>query len=118
MTGIKTEVKSPDEVNLSAERREAVFRVVQEALTNAAKHSNAKKVIILIRQKDRRLIVTVTDDGSGLLPESKGRNNSFGFIGMQERANFLNGSLSIGSQPSGGVRLTLNIPLEPPPRVI
>lgn len=114
MTGIETKIDAPAHVRLSAERAESVFRIVQEALTNVAKHAGASKVDIIIRLTKRQLIVTVSDDGSGLQPGKLSQQNSFGVIGMRERADHLKGVLLLENQPEGGARVTLNIPLDMP----
>lgn len=111
MTGIQADIRLPERVELSVERCESVFCIVQEALTNVAKHSNANRVTIVISKRARRLIVTIADNGVGLKAGAMSQNNSFGFIGMTERAQHLNGSLSIKRSSEGGVLIALNIPL-------
>ena len=112
MTGIETEVQVADYIKLPAERGTAIFRIVQEALTNIAKHANASKVSILGRQTKRDLIFIVNDDGVGLPADARSRNGSYGLIGMQERAGYLGGRLLLDNRPAGGTCMTLQVPIK------
>ena len=112
MTGIAAELQMPDYIKLSPERGNAVFRIIQESLTNIAKHSHASKVNILVQKTKRDLIFVVTDNGVGLQKKESNRRESFGVIGMQERANYLRGNLSVDNLPDGGVSMTLRVPME------
>lgn len=114
MTGIEIEVLAPEAVRLSRLSDTAVFRIVQEALTNVAKHARARRVSIVMGQRDGYLEVEVRDDGIGLAGSDRNKNNSFGLIGMLERAQYLNGSLSIAGRPGEGTCLTLRVPLDDP----
>jgi signal transduction histidine kinase len=94
----------PDAVNT------CVYRVVQEALRNCEKHSQAKSVDVHVKQTDAGLIVEVRDDGVGF---SKQRRSpaSLGVLGMRERAASLNGELSIVSTAGQGTAVRLELPL-------
>lgn len=111
-TGIATVLRLPEYVRLSPLGDITVFRIVQEGLTNVAKHSGASKVIITARKHDRALIVRLVDNGSGISDSDLQRQDSFGLIGMRERAEHLGGTLSIGSRPDKGTQLMLRIPLD------
>jgi len=110
-TGIQTALDLPEQVSLSPERSTAVFRIVQEALTNVARHSGAMRVAISVRRQKRQLLVDVVDDGRGFAEGSLTRAGSFGVIGMHERAQFLRGQLSITPAPGSGTALGLRLPL-------
>jgi PAS domain S-box-containing protein len=112
MTGIATEIQMPDYIRLSSERGNAVFRIIQESLTNIAKHAHASKVNILGLRSKQGLVFMVNDDGVGLREDALSQRNSFGVIGMKERASHLGGKLSLDSLPDGGTSMTLYIPLE------
>ena len=112
MTGIATEVHIPDYIKLSPERGNAVFRIIQESLTNVAKHAHASKVTILGLKAKRELIFIVNDDGIGLPKQNTPQRNSFGVIGMQERASYLGGRLLLDNLPEGGASMSLHVPLE------
>jgi PAS domain S-box-containing protein len=112
MTGIAVEVQMPDYVKLTPERGNAVFRIIQESLTNIAKHSHASKVNILGRKTKRNLIFVVTDNGIGFPPKESHKRDSFGIIGMEERAIYLGGKMSLDNLPDGGMSMTLQVPME------
>ena len=89
-----------------------LFRIVQEALLNCAKHAQARKVSVLLRGDSRRLILTVEDDGVGFDPQAlrlPGRNAGNGLLSMQERAAFAGGTFAIESAPGSGTRITIEI---------
>lgn len=88
--------------------RTTVYRVVQEALQNVVRHSEAKQAQILIRREQDRLVVIVQDDGKGFNPEV---TRGLGLLGMEERVRRLDGSLQIHSEPGKGTILSLMLPL-------
>lgn len=97
----------------AAEVETAAFRVVQEALTNAARHSGAKQVTVRAWVNEGAIGVQVVDGGKGFDPEAElARADSSGLMGMRERAVALGGTLTIDSRPGQGVRLTAEFPLE------
>lgn len=112
MTGIEVELKLPDDVRLLAEASTAVFRTVQEGLTNVAKHSGAKKVSITMTKRKGDLILRMQDNGKGLPKDSLRRQGSFGLIGMLERAQHLGGELALTGTPKTGTQLMLRLPLD------
>ncbi len=89
----------------------AVYRAVQESLTNIARHSGAKNAWVALGAVDGALHVEVEDDGRGIAPEDLAKARSLGLKGMRERIAFLGGSLDIGCAPRGGTRLKLTVPL-------
>jgi len=89
----------------------AVFRILQETLTNVARHANARRVDITLLESDGHLRLEVRDDGSGLLPEATARPASLGLLGMRERAHRLGGKVSLTSSPGGGTRVVVDVPL-------
>lgn len=112
MTGIAVELEMPDDVPLSAEANTAVFRIVQEGLTNIAKHSGAKKVRITLIKRKGNLILRIQDNGKGPPKDSLRKHGSFGLIGMLERAQHLGGDLTLTGTPQTGTQLMLRLPLE------
>lgn len=112
MTGIAIDVRMPERLTLSTVRNTAVFRIVQEALTNVARHAEATRASIVMEIQHGMLDVEVRDNGIGLADSERDKLDSFGLIGMQERAQYLGGWLSISSEPGAGTSLTLHIPLE------
>ena len=96
--------------SLDADRATALFRIVQEALTNIARHSEAKSAQVRLHRTDSTLALDVLDDGRGILAASVWSAGSSGLIGMRERAGNLDGSVEITRRPEGGTRLAVRIP--------
>ena len=90
----------------------AVFRIVQESLTNIAKHAKANKVQIKISSDNGLLKVKIIDDGIGLQAGWDQKEGSFGFQGMRERAMSFNGEISVVNGKNSGVALMLQIPFK------
>ena len=90
----------------------AVFRIVQESLTNIAKHARAKNVQIKISSDNGLLKVKIIDDGIGLQAGWDQKEGSFGFQGMRERAMSFNGEISVANGKKSGVALMLQIPFQ------
>ena len=92
-----------------------LYRIVQEALTNIVKHAVARKVCIIVEQRDHFVQMIVRDDGRGFDVDATlrtpGTSKGLGLHGMQERAVLLNGSLNIQSRPGGGTTITVGMPL-------
>jgi signal transduction histidine kinase len=86
----------------------AVYRIVQEALTNAIKHSGARHVVIKVHPEPSLLRVTVRDDGNGFDPQA--RSTGFGLHGLREYAELLGGTLQINSTPGRGTEITASPP--------
>jgi signal transduction histidine kinase len=93
----------------------ALYRIVQEALTNAAKHSRARNVHIQVDRSGGQVRCSIRDDGTGFdVPAVLARrgDSSLGLLGMRERINALGGDLQIQSSPGRGTSLLINAPLE------
>ena len=90
----------------------AVYRAVQESLTNIARHSGAKRAWVLLALEDGALHVEVEDDGRGIALQDLAKARSLGLKGMRERIAYLGGSLDIGAAPRGGTRLRLRVPMK------
>lgn len=86
----------------------AVFRILQEALTNAARHAGATRVDVSVRCGPRCVEVSVRDDGSGFDPRTSHRG--FGLTGMDERVKALGGSLEVTSTSGAGTRIRVTLP--------
>jgi PAS domain S-box-containing protein len=89
----------------------AVYRTIQESLTNIARHAGAKNAWVQLALEDGMVQVEVEDDGRGISPEDLAKARSLGIKGMRERIAFLGGTLEIGRAPRGGTRLRLRVPL-------
>lgn len=110
----------------------ALYRIVQEALTNISRHARARTVTIDISHDGNTVCLTVDDDGVGISERELNRSDAWGLIGMRERVDTLGGSFAIRSSPGHGTHLAVRLPLtasgsagavsryelpeEPPPR--
>jgi two-component system, NarL family, sensor histidine kinase UhpB len=92
----------------------ALYRMVQEALTNVARHARATSVDVSLRARGGELMLSVADDGIGLPADALQRAGSFGLLGLQERAQALGGRLKIGPRRGGGTLLMVTLPMTPP----
>ena len=95
----------------------SIYRLVQEALTNIAKHAAASHVEVTVRREDVQLYVEVADNGQGFIQDmdtdtnQPRRRGGIGLVSMRERAELLGGTLEIDTSPGKGTRLTARIPL-------
>jgi len=87
----------------------AMYRIVQEALTNAAKHGNAKRAVIEVHEDETDISVSVRDDGSGF--DLGEHSDGFGLLGMHERVHLLDGTLDIESSPGKGTKVEARFPI-------
>jgi PAS domain S-box-containing protein len=111
-SGIASRIDLPPELpDVSKAVGTAVYRAVQESLTNIARHAGAKNAWVVLAVEDGALHVEVEDDGRGIAPEDLAKARSLGLKGMRERIAFLGGTLEIARAPRGGTRLRLAVPL-------
>ncbi len=110
-SGVRTSMTTRgDTAALDSDRQTAVYRIAQEALTNAGRHSGADKVDIeLIVGGDGATELHITDDGRGFRP-SAGGGGGLGLTGMAERARLVGGELDVRSAPGAGTSITLRLP--------
>ena len=88
----------------------AMYRIVQEALTNAAKHGNAKRAVVEVHEDGSEILVRVRDDGVGFDPV--GHTDGFGLLGMHERVQLLDGALQVDSAPGRGTTIEARFPIQ------
>ena len=114
-TGVRTELaldgmdgRLPSEVEL------CVYRVVQEALTNVAKHAEAQSCRVYLQRQTHSLLVAVEDDGHGIdrAHAGPGDSSGVGLVSVRERASRLGGTARLDTRPGKGTRLTIELPLE------
>jgi PAS domain S-box-containing protein len=111
-TGIKCGVSfEPREIILDQDLTTAVFRIFQEALTNVARHARATEVNVSLRLKDGKVMLEVKDNGKGITEKEFSNPQSFGIIGIKERAIFFGGDVKINGIRDKGTTLTVCIPL-------
>ena len=99
------------ELRLDDAASTAIFRIVQEALTNIARHAEAASVTMNLFRLNGDLLVTIRDDGVGIRPEDMEKAESLGLIGMRERVWAMRGEISISSEAPSGTRIDIVLPL-------
>ncbi len=100
--------------SLSDEAELALFRTLQEALSNVARHAGASRVEVVVAAADSEIHLTVTDDGRGIdLSQGALRTGRMGLVGMEERLAAVGGRLSFESSPGRGLRLDVVLPVVP-----
>ena len=110
-TGITVELEADGEIGrLSEAHRTCVYRIVQEALTNCARHAGAKRIQIRLDAGDEQLRLSISDDGAGFEQKAK-TGSGLGLIGMQERAAELGGVFEILSAAGKGTSIRIMIPV-------
>jgi signal transduction histidine kinase len=90
-----------------------IYRMIQEALNNIAKHARATEVEVLIVCCNGFIDLVIRDNGTGMAPDSMQKPDSFGLLGMQQRTAALGGQFSIGNIPGSGTEIHILIPLRP-----
>jgi signal transduction histidine kinase len=116
MTGVKVELQvTGTKGRLLPEVETTLFRIIQEAISNVAKHADASHVTISLEFMDSLVTAAIEDDGRGFdvspTLSSEGKKQCLGFLGMQERATLLGGKLAIESRPGTGTKVLVEIPL-------
>ena len=110
-TGVDARVDISDEFGrLGPETETAIYRVVQEALHNVAKHSQAKGVTIQMTREDGQVRLLVEDDGIGFVQKNVCKGRSFGLAGMRERVVTLGGAVRVRSSKGRGTRIEVTMP--------
>lgn len=103
-----------EELILDDSHSTAIFRIVQEALTNIARHAQASHVWLRLHREDGSLLITIEDDGRGIAEKDMDKAASFGLVGMRERVWAVHGSIVIGSDGGNrGTRIDIRMPLPP-----
>jgi signal transduction histidine kinase len=123
--GIDAEVRAglqwdQSSAELPPEAQAHVYRIAQEAVTNAVKHARPRKIVIELSGDDHALVTTITDDGQGWSPADAAAphpdppllsaSGGMGIVAMRERAQLLHAHLTVDSAPRQGTRVTLRIP--------
>jgi signal transduction histidine kinase len=112
-THIEVDYRSQFDGRLADETETHLFRIVQEALTNVARHANASRVTILLRAENGNIRLTLSDNGRGLSPDSP-NHIGMGLTGMKARARSAGGDCTMTSTPGGGVTIDVTAPMERP----
>ena len=110
-SGVKCLLHAPDqEPVLDGERATALFRILQEALTNVARHARATSVDVTLFDAGNEFVMTVADNGVGISHEQINGTRSFGLLGMRERLHPFKGICTIESPKEGGTTVTVRFP--------
>jgi signal transduction histidine kinase len=88
----------------------ALYRILQEALTNVVRHAKASHVRVALQSSADAVVLTVHDDGIGLPEQATRRPRSHGLLGMRERCQMLGGQFEIVNATGGGVSMTVRLP--------
>jgi signal transduction histidine kinase len=95
---------------LPPEMETALYRIVQESLTNVVRHAQATQVDVLVKQRGDQVVTIIEDNGIGFDLETAMQTSRLGLLGMRERAEMLNGKLVIESTPGSGTTLLVEVP--------
>ncbi len=110
-TGVACGAELPEpDGNFSRELATATFRILQEALTNVARHAEATEAVIRLREEPGQVVLEVEDNGRGITSGALADAKSLGLVGMRERAAALDGSLAAEPATPRGTRVTLRLP--------
>jgi signal transduction histidine kinase len=108
-TGLRVHVTAEEAAGeLPDQLRTCIYRVVQEALHNCARHSQARSVRVIVRQEGHKIFLSVEDDGHGF---DAGRVRGLGLVGMEERVTHLGGAFEVRSRPGAGTKVEVELPL-------
>jgi two-component system sensor kinase len=111
-TGVKaTLIANGEDMPFREPLVSAVYRMVQEALTNVARHAHAHAVEVHARAQADRLLISVRDDGRGIRPEDLEARQSYGLLGIRERAQTLGGTAHIYAPDGGGTVVDIDVPV-------
>ena len=111
--GIQIEISGLREVRLPTAVETIIYRIAQEALANAFRHSRAKTIDIVATHRGEWLVLVIEDNGEGFDVEEALRCGRLGLVGMRERAEMLGGRLSIESTPGKGTAVYVEVPMRP-----
>jgi signal transduction histidine kinase len=110
--GIRCDLIADEEqLILDDERSTAIFRIVQESLTNVARHAKAGHVTIRFDRDAQSLAFSIQDDGRGIEEGAMNKTRSFGLVGMRERIKAMQGEFKLQSEVGKGTQIEISIPL-------
>jgi signal transduction histidine kinase len=108
-TGLRVHVAAEETAGeLPDEHKTCIYRVVQEALHNCARHAQARSVRVVVRQEPLKILFSVEDDGHGF---DARRVRGLGLVGMEERVNHLGGAFEVESRPGKGTKVAVELPM-------
>lgn len=115
LTPREVQVEDGDPVDVAPGTGRAVYRVVQESLTNAARHAAGARVSVRLRWRTTELVVEVRNGPSSAISRHPDAGGGAGLTGLAERVSASGGDLTAGAQPDGGFAVRAAFPLDPPP---
>jgi len=115
--GVKVHLETAgDERRLPPELETTLFRVVQEAMSNIARHAKAQNVFITLDFSSSKVVIEVEDDGEGFdlaaVSKTTDKGRGLGLMGMQERVSLFSGTMVIETAPGAGTQLRIEVPIE------
>lgn len=109
-TGISCRAQCDEGIELDANTSLALFRIVQEALTNIAKHAHASLVVVRMKRENGNIVLEIRDNGRGIAERDMEKPKSFGLRSIRERVQSLDGTFHITTAEQGGTLLILKVP--------
>ena len=111
-TGIRCKLRVvPEDPIVDPDRSTAIFRILQETLTNVSRHAQATRVTVSLKEKDAAVELKVRDNGKGITEEQISDPQSFGLMGIRERVHSCSGVVKIRGVPGKGTTVTVSIPI-------
>jgi PAS domain S-box-containing protein len=112
-SGIRTRFIEPEtELQLNDQVKNALFRILQESLTNVARHSGAKAATVTLGKKNKKVVLIIEDNGVGFDERKAAAKKTLGVLGMKERAAGIGGEYIISGKPGKGTAITVSVPLQ------
>jgi len=114
-SGVQCEMRMPGEGALEGLDKAvatALYRALQESLTNIARHAKARQVWVSLGAENGDIYFEVEDDGRGIEPADFAKARSLGLKGMRERMQYLGGSIEVARAPRGGTRVRVRVPAQ------
>ncbi len=109
-TDINARIMIGNGIDLDGERSTQIYRIVQESLTNIARHAGATKLSLRLGKEGNHIVLEIKDNGKGISDKEKNDISSFGIMGMRERAVILGGTLTINGVSGRGTKVKVKIP--------
>jgi signal transduction histidine kinase len=111
-TGVACElIGEQRDIPLDDSAATALFRILQESLSNIARHSKALTATVQLGVSDGRVVMSISDNGIGLRATEHNKSGSFGLVGIEERMNLLGGTFSLRTQPGQGTTILVTVPV-------
>ena len=110
-TGTPITLEIPNNLQIPGEHTTGLFRIIQESLTNIARHANASQIVIHLENNQKEFSLYIQDDGDGFDKKQSVHTKTLGVLGMKERTMMMKGEFNIDSVPKKGTTVTVRVPL-------